>query len=93
MPVEETAHPSRSSRLARLCRRSVARAAGLVALVVLSGCAGRAGPVQPLAPGGYHVLFIGNSLTYVNDLPGTLARLADSAGDTIRSCNVSRMRR
>src|SRR6185295_16780045 len=41
------------------------------------------GPV-PLAAGGHHVLFIGNSLTYVNDLPGTVAAIAASAGDTIR---------
>lgn len=30
------------------------------------------------------VLFIGNSLTYVNDLPATLAGIARSGGDTIR---------
>lgn len=29
------------------------------------------------------VLFIGNSLTYVNDLPGTLAALARSGGDSL----------
>jgi len=27
-----------------------------------------------------HVLFIGNSYTYVNDLPGTLAALAEAGG-------------
>jgi hypothetical protein len=30
------------------------------------------------------VLFIGNSLTYTNDLPSTVAAIAASAGDTIR---------
>jgi hypothetical protein len=30
------------------------------------------------------VLFIGNSLTYVNDLPNTVAAIATAAGDTIR---------
>jgi hypothetical protein len=37
-----------------------------------------AGP-QPLGD-GTRVLFIGNSLTYVNDVPGILQALADSAG-------------
>jgi hypothetical protein len=32
------------------------------------------------APGELHVLFIGNSYTYVNDLPGMLARIASTAG-------------
>jgi hypothetical protein len=40
--------------------------------------------LQPLPPGGVHVLFVGNSLTYVNDLPGTLMALGDMSGDTIR---------
>jgi hypothetical protein len=34
-------------------------------------------------PGGYRVLFIGNSLTYSNDLPGTVARLGAMADVTI----------
>ncbi|MEP6620223.1 MAG: hypothetical protein ABJE47_12950 [bacterium] len=38
----------------------------------------------PLPSGGHHVLFIGNSLTYVNDLPATLEQLARTAHDTIR---------
>jgi len=36
-----------------------------------------------------HVLFIGNSLTYVNDLPGTVAALALSVGDTIQVRTVA----
>jgi hypothetical protein len=40
--------------------------------------------LEPLAAGGHHVLFVGNSLTYTNDLPATLAAIAASAGDTIR---------
>jgi hypothetical protein len=40
--------------------------------------------LAPLPAGGHHVLFIGNSLTYVNDLPATVAAIAQSAGDTIR---------
>jgi hypothetical protein len=39
------------------------------------------GPVEPELQGsGTRILFIGNSLTYVNDVPGILQALADSAG-------------
>ncbi len=62
---------------------------GYCTLVAL-GCGAGAGPLAPLAPGGHHVLFIGNSLTYVNDLPGTLSALAASAGDTIRVSTVAK---
>ncbi|HEX2722942.1 MAG TPA: hypothetical protein VHM24_08490 [Gemmatimonadaceae bacterium] len=43
-----------------------------------------------LPPGGLHVLFIGNSLTYTNDLPKTVSDIAASAGDTIRVATVAR---
>jgi hypothetical protein len=46
-------------------------------------------PLPPLEEGGHHVLFIGNSLTYTNDLPGTIAVLARSVGDTIRTASVA----
>jgi len=46
-------------------------------------------PLSPLPPGGHRVLFIGNSLTYVNDLPRTLADLAASVGDTIKTAMVA----
>ncbi len=39
--------------------------------------------------GGHHILFIGNSLTYTNNLPGTVVGLAKSAGDTIRASSVT----
>src|SRR6185295_10469868 len=44
---------------------------------------------KELPAGGHHVLFIGNSLTYTNDLPGTVADLARSVGDTIRVESVA----
>jgi len=44
--------------------------------LLLSGCGG---PPKLMGP-TKSVLFIGNSLTYVNDLPHTLARLAASGG-------------
>ena len=46
-------------------------------------------PPDPLPAGGHHVLFIGNSLTYTNNLPGTLVQLAASVGDTIRAASVA----
>ena len=38
--------------------------------------------------GGHRVLFIGNSLTYTNDLPGMLTAIAKSSGDTIVTASV-----
>jgi len=45
--------------------------------------------IDPLPPGGHHVLFIGNSLTYTYDLPGTVSQLARSVGDTVRVRSVA----
>ena len=47
------------------------------------------GDLRQLAPGGHHVLFIGNSLTYTNDLPGTVSALARSVNDTIRTMSIA----
>ncbi len=44
---------------------------------------------MPLEGGGFHVLFIGNSLTYTNDLPNTVSQIAALAGDTIRTRAVA----
>jgi hypothetical protein len=44
---------------------------------------------RALKEGGHHVLFIGNSLTFTNDLPGTVENLATSVGDTIRVSSVA----
>lgn len=46
-------------------------------LLVSDGCKG---PVEPFAGPGIHVLFIGNSLTYANDLPGTVQGLVRLGG-------------
>ena len=50
------------------------------ALALAGGCFG-----SPAGPdgGSARVLFIGNSLTYVNDLPGTVAAVARAAGDSL----------
>lgn len=60
---------------------------GVVAVVVACGSSG--GPTGP-GPGpvggggggaGLRVLFVGNSLTYVNDLPAIVAGIAEAAGE------------
>jgi hypothetical protein len=60
-----------------------------VLAIGLLGCAVTGASLEPLPPGGHQVLFIGNSLTYTNDLPGTIAALANSVGDTIRVRSVA----
>jgi hypothetical protein len=47
-------------------------------LLVLAGARCSGGGLAPLPEGGVRVLFIGNSLTYTNDLPRTIADLAAS---------------
>jgi hypothetical protein len=58
-----------------------------IAFLAVTSC-GSGAPVEP-APGTYRVLFIGNSLTYFNDLPGTVARLSGSANVTIHVASVA----
>lgn len=50
-----------------------------LALVAITACGGDS-PQGPLAPDATNILFVGNSLTYTNDLPGMIAALIDSAG-------------
>ena len=71
----------------RSCRRLLPALACLIGSSCSSGQS-----LAPLPPGGIHVLFVGNSLTYVNDLPATVAAIATSAGDT-RSSSSRRGRR
>ena len=35
-------------------------------------------------PAGHSMLFIGNSLTYTNDLPAMVEKVAEAAGDSVR---------
>jgi hypothetical protein len=62
-----------------------------VLLPAVAACLSIEGPRAPatLGEGGHHVLFIGNSLTYVNDRPGTVEDLASRAGDTVRVAMVA----
>jgi hypothetical protein len=55
-------------------------------LVGTAACQDASAPVPAAVPGSpvsLRVLFIGNSLTYYNNLPGTLKGVALTAGDTI----------
>src|ERR671921_919123 len=61
----------------------------LLPLPLLAG-AGGSPPLGPNPAGGYRVLFIGNSLTSTNDLPGTVSQLAASVDDTIIVESVTR---
>lgn len=61
----------------------------LLATLALAACLDTTAPVEPLPSTGTRVLFIGNSLTYFNDLPGTLSRIAAAAGDTIHARYVA----
>ncbi len=49
---------------------------------MVSGCHGKTPTGPAFAPGGTRVLFIGNSLTYSNNLPGMYIALARLAGNT-----------
>jgi hypothetical protein len=62
-----------------------------VLLGSIAGCAGGRSPSAPppARPSVYRVLFIGNSLTYTNDLPDTEAAVALAAGDTIQTQTVA----
>ena len=70
---------------ARVAGAAVFAQAGCISAIVLAASAWIGGGARkPLPPGGIHVLFVGNSLTYTNDLPGTVAGLGALVGDTIR---------
>jgi hypothetical protein len=68
-------------RWRRLPGSAAALAASLV-LLIAGGCGGSAAPTCPAGSGSgcTRVLFLGNSYTYVNDLPSTFAQLAQSGG-------------
>jgi hypothetical protein len=51
----------------------------VLCLLLILACAGSKTALGPDPADGYRVLFIGNSLTYFNDLPGTVARLGRTA--------------
>lgn len=75
--------PARN-RLVAYGTRGHWRALALVSVMPLTGCLPQRAmvPTPPTGP-GLHVLFVGNSLTYVNNLPGILEALADSAREEL----------
>jgi len=72
-------------------RPALAIAIATLFAALAGGCLPQAGGTitGPLPAGGHHVLFIGNSLTYTNDLPGMLSAIALTGGDTIRTAFVA----
>jgi hypothetical protein len=63
----------------------------LLGLAGVPACAPRSSAPLTGAPDSrvHRVLFIGNSLTYTNDLPGTVAAIALTGGDTIQVQTVA----
>jgi len=59
------------------------RVMGVAALALVLACGG-AGPAGVEAEDGRGVLFVGNSLTYANDLPEMVRALALASGETLR---------
>lgn len=70
--------PRRLTRSLLAAATFVSVGAGLLGL----GCRDASGPLPARCPDGVTrcVLFVGSSLTFVNDLPGIVAALGDSAG-------------
>jgi hypothetical protein len=93
--VQEIALLSILQAMSKSARAFVQTAAGLVAcacLVVSVGCSGAAGPTCGTGAGTgacTRVLFLGNSFTYVNDLPSTFAQLAQSGGRPVQVAMVA----
>lgn len=65
-------------------------AALVAASLALTSCGSSLATCGPSDDGScLRILFIGNSYTYVNDLPGTLARLAQAGGHTIETDSLA----
>lgn len=60
----------------------------LLLVLCVEGC-GSSAP-EPVVHGGHRILFIGNSLTYTNQLPLIVQALADSAGASLQVESVTR---
>ena len=60
----------------------------LVLFLALASCSGENAALEPTPV--HRVLFIGNSLTYFNDLPGTVAALAWSVDVSVQVSSVAR---
>jgi hypothetical protein len=71
--------------------RAATLAAGTIVLAaaLLAGCGAATPPASAPAPRRLRVLFIGNSLTFVNDLPGQLRRLVAAEGVVLQTAQVT----
>lgn len=68
-----------------MCKKFISMLLSLSAVLTLVSCA-----LPPAAaPTPKRLLFIGNSATYVNDIPGTLSRLAQEAGYSIECDSIT----
>ncbi|HEX7592325.1 MAG TPA: SGNH/GDSL hydrolase family protein [Candidatus Limnocylindrales bacterium] len=77
------------SRGLAACKR-VAGVFVCLAILFSAGCSSGALPTcSPKAASCTRVLFLGNSYTYVNDLPGTFGKLANSAGRQVEVAVVA----
>ncbi len=56
----------------------------LLSVAFVMSCMPHSGPTDPLGPGN-NVLFIGNSLTYENDLPGVVLSIANAGGVALQA--------
>ncbi len=61
----------------------------LAALLITSLACGKGSPTSVALSAGRRVLFVGNSLTYQNDMPAMVERLVLVGGDTIQSVVVA----
>jgi hypothetical protein len=68
-------------------RRGRTLAGTFTAAVVLAGACSSV--AAPNGVSGRSILFIGNSLTYVNDLPAMVAKVAEAADDSVRVAMVA----
>ena len=73
----------RHIRMKRLLLSSFIRFSSISLLMATTGFGGCESPAGPFEGPGLHVLFVGNSLTYVNNLPGTIAAIATLDGTQI----------
>jgi hypothetical protein len=62
----------------------------LIIFLALASCSGSNASVEPPPTTLYRILFIGNSLTYFNDLPLTVAQLGASRNVTVEVASVTR---
>jgi len=79
--------PSTSTSQYHTCPRMTAGGRGwwIIAVAVIGCGDGSTG----VGDADYRVLFLGNSLTYTNDLPGMLETMGDASGLLIETCDAS----